>query len=145
MNTRRDGGGGGATELPFLSAHRCPGVDLLPNCVAATRIPSPCEGVQNFTLTASPDDKYLHSSCHSEEEEENISDWSEEDLSLHLSPSVILPSDEESDPGSDFECVDVIVDPQVRRASLWFSAIIWTFGIWMCGFYICKGKSTLRW
>ncbi|CAL8379170.1 unnamed protein product [Boreogadus saida] len=45
----------------------------------------------------------LHSSCSSscrpeeEEEEEGYSDWSEEDLSLHFSASIILPSDEESD------------------------------------------------
>ena len=44
----------------------------------------------------------LHSSCFSscrpeEEEEESYSDWSEEDLSLHFSPSIILQSDEESD------------------------------------------------
>ena len=32
-----------------------------------------------------------------EEEEESYSDWSEEDLSLHFSPSIILQSDEESD------------------------------------------------
>ncbi|CAL8340947.1 unnamed protein product [Lota lota] len=32
-----------------------------------------------------------------EEEEESYSDWSEEDLSLHFSPSIIIPSDEESD------------------------------------------------
>ncbi|XP_040907633.1 uncharacterized protein prob1 isoform X2 [Toxotes jaculatrix] len=49
-----------------------------------------------------------------EEEEGSISDWSEEDLSLHFSPSVIHPSDdEESESESGFKCVDVTVETQV--------------------------------
>ncbi|KAM9332724.1 uncharacterized protein KZ484_017844 [Pholidichthys leucotaenia] len=56
----------------------------------------------------------LSSTPHPEDDEESISDWSEEDLSLHFSPSVILQSDE-SDPESGFECVTLKVEPQVRR------------------------------
>ncbi|KAF7641703.1 hypothetical protein LDENG_00274350, partial [Lucifuga dentata] len=158
MSTRTDRGGGGGgggggrggqKKLTFLSAHRCPEVDLLPNLTTATEIPPPRELVppveqqeQNseFTCTVSSDADYLdiYSSCHSsssslseeeerveeeeeeeeeegQEEEGRFSDWSEEDLSLHFSPSVILPSDdEESDPESGFECVDITLDNQVK-------------------------------
>ncbi|XP_076606217.1 uncharacterized protein LOC143332532 [Chaetodon auriga] len=118
MSTRLDGGGGRGREF-FLSAHRCPEVDLLPHHDSET-VKSP-----EFTGTGqsqmnSPDGT---STCCSEEEEEkeleeeegSISDWSEEDLSLHFSPSVILPSDdEESDPESGFECVDITVETLVN-------------------------------
>ncbi|CAJ1063151.1 uncharacterized protein prob1 isoform X1 [Xyrichtys novacula] len=49
------------------------------------------------------------------EEEGSISDWSEEDLSLHFSPSVILQSDDDhSDPESGFECIDITMETEVR-------------------------------
>lgn len=128
MSTRLDGGGGRGREF-FLSTHRCPGVDLLPHHDSETQIPPRFSRVSavkspEFTGTGqsqvnSPDGT---STCCSEEVEEkeleeeegSISDWSEEDLSLHFSPSVILPSDdEESDPESGFECVDITVETLV--------------------------------
>ncbi|KAM3601101.1 uncharacterized protein V6R79_007651 [Siganus canaliculatus] len=115
MSTGLDGGRG-RTQL-FLSAHRCPEVDLLPlhknqeqasSCSIAA-----AEEKLDFTCSRQSDVNYLEVS--SEEEERSISDWSEEDLSLHFSPSVILHSeDEESDPDSSFECVDVRVETLVN-------------------------------
>ncbi|XP_044077417.1 ena/VASP-like protein isoform X2 [Siniperca chuatsi] len=126
MSTRRDGGGRGGREF-FVSAHRCPEVDLLPHHDSETQIPPPCslvpvEKSSEFTYTGQSEANYLDVSsiCRSEEEEGeeeegSISDWSEEDLSLHFSPSVILPSDdEESDPESGFECVDITLETQVK-------------------------------
>ncbi|XP_056254062.1 uncharacterized protein prob1 [Seriola aureovittata] len=123
MNSRMDrgGGGGGGRRKVFLSAHHCPEVDLLPYHDSETRIPPSCslvpaEKSPEFTCTAQSEANYLDfsSTCRSEEEEEgSISDWSEEDLSLHFSPSVILPSDDESDPECAFKCVDVTVETKV--------------------------------
>lgn len=73
-----------------------------------------------FTCTGQSEANYLDvsSPCrHGEEEEEeqSISNWSDEDLSLHFPTSVILPSDdEESDPESTFECVDITMETLVR-------------------------------
>ncbi|GLD65564.1 proline-rich basic protein 1-like protein [Lates japonicus] len=121
----RGGGGGGGSEV-FLSAHRCPEVDLLPHHDSETQIlplcsQVPAENSHEFTCTGRSEADYLDvsSTYRSEEEEEeeeegSISDWSEEDLSLHFSPSVILPSDdEESDPENCFRCVDVTMETQV--------------------------------
>ena len=47
------------------------------------------------------------------DDEGSVSDWSEEDLSLHFSPSVILSSDEGSDADCGFECVDVAMAKEV--------------------------------
>ncbi|XP_067465209.1 nuclear factor of activated T-cells 5 [Thunnus thynnus] len=126
MSSRQDGAGRGREF--FLSAHRCPEVDLLPHHITETQNPPPCSVVpavinSELTCTGQSEADYLDvSSCrHSEdeekeeEEEESISDWSEEDLSLHFSPSVILPSDDEDfDLESDFECVDVTMETQVK-------------------------------
>ncbi|KAM7397377.1 hypothetical protein PAMA_005603 [Pampus argenteus] len=119
MNRRQDEGGRGRQY--FLSAHRCPEVDLLPHHDA----PPPCSLVpavinSDLTCTGQSVADYLNvSSCHhsededKDEEEGSISEWSEEDLTLHFSPSVILPSDdEEFDLESGFECVDVTVKDQ---------------------------------
>lgn len=110
-----DGGGGRGGKEFFLSSHRCPEVDLLPGYIHS-----------DLSCSCPAETKYLEvsSTCHSEEveglemdeEEESISDWSEEDLSLHFSPSVIDPSDDEqSDPESGFECVDVSMETLVRH------------------------------
>lgn len=107
----------------FLSAHRCPDVDLLPRHNTETQI-HPCSRaspVRNPEVTCAGESEanYLDVSpaCRHEEEEDNegsISDWSEEDLSLHFSPSVILPSDDdEFGPESTFECVDVTMETLV--------------------------------
>ncbi|XP_061904984.1 mucin-5B-like isoform X1 [Entelurus aequoreus] len=80
----------------FLSAHRCPQVDLPLH--RGTQMPPP-------RLTSSC---LIASSSNSGEEDErgSGSDWSEDDLSLHFSASVISPSsDEESDPESGVRCV----------------------------------------
>ncbi|KAM4546137.1 uncharacterized protein PAE49_018536 [Odontesthes bonariensis] len=89
-----------------FSAHRCPEADLLPETQAPPTLGS--------ELTWGP--AYLDVLSKEEEDEGSLSDWSEEDLSLHFSPSVILPSDnEESDPESGFGCVDVTMETQVRK------------------------------
>ena len=116
------GGRGGAREV-FLSSHRCPEVDLLPHHDSKNQIPPPDSLVPEFTCTGQSEANYLDvsSSGQSEKEEEeeeeeegSVSDWSDEDLSFHFSPSVILPSDEEeSDPESGFECIDVSMETQV--------------------------------
>ncbi|KAL7389934.1 hypothetical protein ABVT39_012147 [Epinephelus coioides] len=129
------GGGGRGEREFFLSTHRCPEVDLLPHHSCQTQIPPPCSVVPaetscDVTCRGQSEENYLDisSTCHSKEEEEeekevkveedeegSVSDWSEEDLSLHFSPSVILPSDEEeSDPESGFECIDVTMETQVK-------------------------------
>ncbi|XP_042338693.1 uncharacterized protein LOC121939816, partial [Plectropomus leopardus] len=118
MSSGPEGGGG---RRVFLSAHRCPEVDLLPHDDCDSQIPLPCSHAPaELTCNGPPDTNYLDisSTCCSEEQEEqeeegSISDWSEEDLSLHFPPSVIVPSDE-SDPESGYECVDVNMDTQVR-------------------------------
>lgn len=128
MSSRQDGGGRGKES--FVSAHRCPEVDLLPHHDAETRIPLLCSLVpavinSELTCIGQSEANYLDAfSCHHTENEEkeegeegSISDWSEEDLSLHFSPSVILPSDdEEFDSESGFECVDVTMESQVRQS-----------------------------
>ncbi|XP_034463135.1 uncharacterized protein LOC117774669 isoform X1 [Hippoglossus hippoglossus] len=106
MMSSRGGGGRRGREV-FLSAHRCPEV-VLPHH-HNSRLSA------EFTCTRPSEADYLDvsSNVHSEEEE-CISDWSEEDLSLYFSPSVILPSDDEdSGPESDFRCVDVAVETQM--------------------------------
>ena len=122
----RGGGGRGGREF-FLSSHRCPEVDMLPHHNSETQITPPCSIVPSVknpevTCTGQSEVNYLDvsSTSHSEEEEEeeeeeegSISEWSEEDLSLHFSPSVILPSDDESDPESGFECVDITMETLV--------------------------------
>lgn len=125
MSSGLDGGGGREGRGPFLSAHRCPEVDLLPHHNTETQIHPPCSPVSavkypKFTCTGQSEANYLDvsSPCrHGEEEEEeqSISNWSDEDLSLHFPTSVILPSDdEESDPESTFECVDITMETLVR-------------------------------
>lgn len=126
MSGGPDGGGGRKHGGAFLSAHRCPEVDLLPHHSSETKIPPPSSvgaGTKNpeLTCTGQSEADYLvvTSACHPEEDEEEegtISDWSEEDLTLHFSPSVINPSDdEESEPEATFECVDVTVETVVSR------------------------------
>ncbi len=127
MSTVLDREGGGRRENNFfLSTHRCPEVDLLPHHNAETQSsltspPFPTEKSSEAACTGQSKTEYLDipSTSNSEEEEaeeegESISDWSEEDLSLHFSPSVILASgDEESDAESGFECVDISVETLV--------------------------------
>ncbi|XP_051250924.1 uncharacterized protein prob1 [Dicentrarchus labrax] len=125
LNHRGGGGGGGGREF-FLSAHRCPEVDLLPHHDSETQFPPPCplipaEKISELPCTSQSEANYLDISStrcsveEAEEEEGSISDWSEEDLSLHFSPSVILPSDdEESDLEIGFKCVDINVEPLVK-------------------------------
>lgn len=131
MNTGLASGEGGRKQKLFLSNHRCPEVDLLPHHNSETQIPPcwslvPADKSSDFTFTGQSEANYLDipSTSHFEEEEEEdeeggtVSDWSEEDLSLHFSPSVILPSgDEESDPESTFECVDITVETLVSFIS----------------------------
>lgn len=110
----------------FLSAHRCPEVDVLPRQTAEAQIlprcsPVPAEKSSEFTCTGESEPDYLDfcSTHRSEADEEvedegSVSDWSEEDLSLHFSPSVLIQSDDEtSDPESGFECVDITIETQV--------------------------------
>lgn len=110
----------------FLSAHRCPEVDVLPHQNAEPQIPPlcspvPAEKTSEFTCTGESEADYLdicsthHSKAQGEEEDEgSISDWSEEDLSLHFSPSVIVQSDDESDPESGFECINITMETQMK-------------------------------
>lgn len=108
----------------FLSAHRCPEVDVLPRQTAEAQILPRCslvpaEKSSEFTCTGESEPDYLdfcstHRSEADEEDEGSVSDWSEEDLSLHFSPSVLIQSDDEtSDPESGFECVDITIETQV--------------------------------
>ncbi|KAF1378029.1 hypothetical protein PFLUV_G00185350 [Perca fluviatilis] len=124
MSSGLDGGGGegrggrGGRQL-FLSSHRCPEVDLLPHHDSKTQIPPPRSIVPAERSHAGRSEQTYLSTCCSageegEEGEGSISEWSEEDLSLHFSPSIILQSDDESDPESGFECVDVTVESQVK-------------------------------
>ncbi|KAI3373366.1 hypothetical protein L3Q82_006673 [Scortum barcoo] len=96
--------------------------------VTAVRVDTLAQKSNEFTCTDQSEANYLEvsSTCSSEKEEEgeeeerqeeegSISDWSEEDLSLHFSPSVILPSDDEdSDPESSYECVDITMETQMK-------------------------------
>ncbi|XP_030603004.1 uncharacterized protein LOC115792560 [Archocentrus centrarchus] len=121
-DTARRGGGWSA----FLSAHRCPEVDMLPHQNAEPQIPPlcslvPAEKTSEFTCTGESEADYLdicstHGSKAQEEEEDegSISDWSEEDLSLHFSPSVIVQSDDESVPESGFECINITMETQMK-------------------------------
>lgn len=132
MSTRQDGGGGREGRGFFLSAHRCPEVDLVRHHNSKTQIPPPCSLVSatknpEFTCTSQSEPNYLDSPpyCHyeevDEEEEGFISDWSDEDLSLHFPPSVILPSDdEESDPEYHFECIDTTMETLVSFDTFFF-------------------------
>lgn len=108
----------------FLSAHRCPEVDVLPRQPAEAQILPRCslvpaEKSSEFTCTGESEPDYLdfcstHRSEADEEDEGSVSDWSEEDLSLHFAPSVLIQSDDEtSDPESGFECVDITIETQV--------------------------------
>ncbi|XP_031133521.1 uncharacterized protein prob1 [Sander lucioperca] len=119
MSSRLDGGGRGGGRggrKLFLSSHRCPEVDLLPHHDSKTQIPPPCSLVPAERSHAGRSEQTYLSNCCSagEEGEGSVSEWSEEDLSLHFSPSIILQSDDESDPESGFECVDVTVETQVK-------------------------------
>lgn len=123
MSTRQDGGGGGEGRGFFLSAHRCPEVDLVTHHNSEMQIPPPRSLVSSmknleFTCTGQSESNYLNMPpyCHCEDvdEEGSISEWSDEDLSLHFPPSVILPSDdEESDPECPFECIDTTMETLV--------------------------------
>ncbi|XP_029375918.1 uncharacterized protein LOC115054715 [Echeneis naucrates] len=120
-----EGGGGGRKIL--LSTHRCPEVDLLPYYDSEAQIPplrslAPAEKNCEFTCTNQSEAKYLDISStrgseeegNEEEEEGSASDWSEEDLFLHFSPSVILTSEEEeSETESNFKCVDITMETKV--------------------------------
>ncbi|XP_041657625.1 uncharacterized protein prob1 [Cheilinus undulatus] len=116
--------GRGGEKATFLSAHRCPEVDILPHHNSMTHNTPSCSlvpGEKSFASTCAGEraTNYLDVSptCLSDndddghEEDDSISDWSEEDLSLHFSPSVILPSDDDgSDPENSFECIDITME-----------------------------------
>lgn len=111
-----DGRDKGERRRLFLSAHRCPEVDFLPHQDSETQLPplfSQVAALKKPELNCN----YLEVSTHSSDDiddSESFSDWSDEDLSLHLPPSVILQSeDEESDPESSFECVDINMETLV--------------------------------
>lgn len=108
------GGGGGGGRKAFLSAHRCPEVDLLPHHISDEKSSeSTCTGACEADYLDICFSGHVHRDKE-DDDDESISDWSDEDLSLHFSPSVILQSDnEDSDPESGFECVDVTVETQV--------------------------------
>lgn len=111
-----DGRDRGERRRLFLSTHRCPEVDFLPHQDSETQLPPLFS--QLTTLKKSKlNSNYLEVSTQSSEDiddSESFSDWSDEDLSLHLPPSVILQSeDEESDPESSFECVDINMETLV--------------------------------
>lgn len=116
MSTRLEGGGRTDKEA-FLSAHRCPEADLLPHHKSETQILPPGSVSADpkqpeVTSTGQSDSNYLDvsSTPHCDEDEDGtISNWSEEDLSLHFSPSVIISSDDEESEGT-FECVDVTME-----------------------------------
>lgn len=118
MSARPEGGGGRKEKEVFLSAHRCPEVDLLPHNTTETQIlPPGCVSANikqlEVTSTGQSESNYLDvsSTPHCDEDEDGtISDWSEEDLSLHFSPSVIISSDDEE---SSFECVDITMETLV--------------------------------
>lgn len=120
------GRGGGHGRKVFLSAHRCPEVELLPYHDSETLIPPPCSVVPEFTCSGQSEANYLDVSSSrpsewedggqgrpAEEGEDSVSNWSEEDLFLHFSPSVILPSEDESDTESGFNCVEVVMEAKV--------------------------------
>lgn len=116
MSDGQDRGKGREGRGPFLSAHRCPEVDLVPHLNSKTQIPplsslAPAVKKPEFTCN------YLEVSthrCDDDDDNASLSDWSDEDLSLHLPASVILQSeDEESDPESSFECVDINMETPV--------------------------------
>lgn len=120
MNSKPDGGGGRRKEKEvFLSAHRCPEVDLVPHHESEPGIVPPGSVSANIkqaqvTSTGQSELNYLDvsSTPHCDEDEDGtISDWSEEDLSLHFSPSVIISSDDEE---GTFECVDITMETLVR-------------------------------
>lgn len=119
-------GGGGHGRKVFLSAHRCPEVELLPYHDSETLIPPQCSVVPEFTCSGQSEANYLDVSSSrpsegghggqgrpAEEGEGSVSNWSEEDLFLHFSPSVILPSEDESDTESGFICVEVAMEAKV--------------------------------
>ncbi|XP_029976854.1 uncharacterized protein LOC115409719 [Salarias fasciatus] len=108
---------GGGGRRVFLSAHRCPEVDVLPRRLSEDKAPPSCSPPPADRGSGEAGYLDVCSTCrsdHDEDNEDNLSDWSEEDLSLHFSPSVILQSeDEDSDPESGFECIDVTMATQV--------------------------------
>lgn len=111
-----DGRDRGDRRRLFLSAHRCPEVDFLPHHDSEAQLPplfSQVAALKKPELTCNSLEVSPHSSDDIEDSE-SFSDWSDEDLSLHLPPSVILQSeDEESDPESSFECVDISMETLV--------------------------------
>lgn len=120
MNSKPYGRGGISKEKEvFLSAHRCPEVDLVPHHESEPGIVPPGSVSANIkqaqvTSTSQSELNYLDvsSTPHCDEDEDGtISDWSEEDLSLHFSPSVIISSDDEE---GTFECVDITKETLVR-------------------------------
>lgn len=120
MSTRLEAGGRKDKEA-FLSAHRCPETDHLPQHTSDTRILPPGSVAADpkqpeVTSAGQPDSNYLDvsSTPHRHDDEDgSISDWSEEDLSLHFSPSVIISSEDEESEGT-FECVDITMETLVR-------------------------------
>lgn len=102
-----------------LRTHACPPADLLPQLNSNSQILPPgslvpAEKSSEVTCRSEAEAEYLNifSRNPEEEDEGSISEWSEEDLSLHFSPSVILQSDnEESESG--LEGVDVTIETQV--------------------------------
>lgn len=111
-----DGRDRGERRRLFLSSHRCPEVDFLPHQDSEAQFP-PQFSHHTAPKKPEPNCNYLEVSTQSSDDindSESFSDWSDEDLSLHLPPSVILQlEDEESDPESSFECVDINIETLV--------------------------------
>lgn len=107
-----------------LGAHGCAEADLPPCHSSSPQILPPCSLVpadkrSEVTWTGEREVEYLDIFSRDDEEEDEGSEWSEEDLSLHFSPSVILQSDdEELEPESGLECVRVTMETQVSFSDI---------------------------
>ncbi|XP_014843878.1 PREDICTED: uncharacterized protein LOC106918542 isoform X1 [Poecilia mexicana] len=111
---------GGRGARKDLGAHGLAEADLLPHHSSSPQI-LPCSLVpadkrSEVTWTGEREVEYLDIFSRDDEEADEGSEWSEEDLSLHFSPSVILQSDdEESEPESGLDCACVTMETQVMK------------------------------
>ncbi|XP_054902698.1 uncharacterized protein prob1 [Poeciliopsis prolifica] len=101
---------GGRGARKDLGAHGCSSSpQILPPCSLVS-----ADKRSEVTRTGEREVEYLDIFSRDEEEEDEGSEWSEEDLSLHFSPSVLLQSDdEEVEPESGVECVRAAIEAQV--------------------------------
>ncbi|PWA24630.1 hypothetical protein CCH79_00016140 [Gambusia affinis] len=111
---------GGRGERKDLAAHGCAEADLPPRHSSSPPSLPPCSLVpadkrSEVTWTGESEVEYLDIFSRDDEEEDESSVWSEEDLSLHFSPSVILQSDdEELEPDSGLECMHATMETQIQ-------------------------------